>query len=321
MICLWKVGGTSNQENIAVAGRERFHTGRVAPGSAARADEQCFLRQAGSSISGMLLRQVISEEYASWPPRQGRMLSLWQRLRCDIDKCEFGVESIEYLGFGPGTTYDRADEEGSSISLEQAIPSGVRAIEENLLGTTFVLPISNKAWRTKRYGFLKSLPVPYCIWSEIFMGFVAGLAGLEGCAGVVVLADRLGRWVIADGLQQIDAKSVADWFLRKYYPHHFLPKVVVSDRGTQFVSAIWKRICDVLHIQHRLSAAFSPETNEATERANLVIEAILRKPVNWTQHDWVRWVLAATSTGISPFFLEHGWEQELFEFEDIDKNR
>jgi transposase InsO family protein len=148
---------------------------------------------------------------------------------------------------------------------------------------------------------------------------------------MVVLTDRLSKGVVTDGLPEITAEAVVDWFLQYYYLHHFLPRAIVSDRGTQFMSAFWKRICDTLGIQHRLSTSFSPETDGSTERANKVVQIVLRKLVNWSQKDWVKWLQVgvsaicgwnAASTGIAPFFMTHGWNQEVFQ-SDIppDDNR
>jgi hypothetical protein len=125
-----------------------------------------------------------------------------------------------------------------------------------------------------------------------------------------------------DGLLEIIAESVADWFLRRYYPYHFLPRAIVSDRGTQFTSTFWKRICDTLRIQRRLSTSFSLETDGSTERANEVVQTMLQELVDWSQEDWVKWLQVrvsaicgrnATSTGIAPFFMMHSWNQEVFQ--------
>jgi hypothetical protein len=156
------------------------------------------------------------------------------------------------------------------------------------------------------------------------MDFITGLPESEGCTNMVVVTDRLSKGVVADGLKDITAESVADWFVRRYYPHHFLPKAIVSDRGTQFLSGFWKRLCDILKIKRRLSTAFSPEVDGATERANEVIETVLRELVSWAQDDWVACLpigvgaicsRTATSTGVSPFFMNHGWNPEVFDFE------
>jgi len=183
----------------------------------------------------------------------------------------------------------------------------------------------NKAWRTRRQGFLKPLPIPDRIWTELSIDFITELPFSEGCTNMIVITDRLGKGVIADGLPDIEAETVARWFVRRYMPHHFLPTAIVSDRGTQFTSALWKRVCEILKIKRRLSTAFSPETDGATERANEVVETVLRQYVDWAQDDWMEWLPVAVSaicgrdsasTGTSSFFLSHGWHQGLLD--DID---
>ena len=96
----------------------------------------------------------------------------------------------------------------------------------------------NKSWRTKRRGFLKPLPIPDRIWSEISMDFITELPESEGCENMVVITDRLSKGVVADGLDNLEADTVAKWFIRRYYPHHFLPFAIVSDRGAQFTGAL-----------------------------------------------------------------------------------
>src|SRR5208282_3656250 len=122
----------------------------------------------------------------------------------------------------------------------------------------------NKSWRSRRKGFLKPLPIPDRIWSEISMDFITDLPESEGCKNMIVITDRLGKGVVADGLDDLEAETVAKWFIRRYYPHHFLPFAIVSDRGTQFTGALWTRICQILRIKRRLSTAFSPETDGST---------------------------------------------------------
>jgi len=183
---------------------------------------------------------------------------------------------------------------------------------------------SNKAWRTRRQGFLKPLPIPDRVWSEISIDFVTDLPESKGCTTMVVITDRLSKGVIAGGLQNLTVEALVEWFLWAYYPYHFLPTAIVSDRGGQFISAFWKRLCDQLRITRRLSTAFSPETDGSTEKANDTIKTVLRELVSWAQDNWVS-VLPlglsaingrnAASTGVSPFFLAHGWEQALFDFE------
>ena len=53
-----------------------------------------------------------------------------------------------------------------------------------------------------------------------------------------MVTDRLSKGVIIDGLKNIEAETVAKWFVRRYLLYYFLPTAIVSDRSTQFTSAL-----------------------------------------------------------------------------------
>jgi len=78
---------------------------------------------------------------------------------------------------------------------------------------------------------LKLLLIPDRIWSEISMDFITGLPESEGCKNMIVITDRLGKGVVADRLDDLEAETVIKWFIRRYYLYHFLLFAIVSDRG------------------------------------------------------------------------------------------
>ena len=67
----------------------------------------------------------------------------------------------------------------------------------------------NKAWRDRRQGFLKPLPVPSRIWQEISIDFIVELLLSEGCTNMIVITDRLGKGVILEAMRDITAETVA----------------------------------------------------------------------------------------------------------------
>lgn len=177
----------------------------------------------------------------------------------------------------------------------------------------------NKAWRDRKHGFLKPLPIPSRIWKEISIDFVVGLPVSQGRTNLMVITDRLSKGVILEAMEDITAEAVAAVFLRTFYRQHGLPSAIVSDRGTQFVGALWARVCQLLGIVRRLSTAFHPETDGSTERMNQTVETYLRTFISHAQDNWTEWLpmaeLAinnrdAASTGLSPFFLTHGYHME-----------
>jgi transposase InsO family protein len=121
-------------------------------------------------------------------------------------------------------------------------------------------------------------------------------------------------------MDKIESADVADTLLRLVFAYHDLPRAIVSDRGPQFVSLFWAEICKRLGITRRLSTAFHPQTDGATERANQEVETYLRLFTTFQQDDWARLLPGAmialnnrtsASTGFSPFFLTHGFHGSI----------
>ena len=93
-------------------------------------------------------------------------------------------------------------------------------------------------WRDCRQGFLKPLPIPDRLWSEISIDFVTDLNPSQGRMNIMVVIDRLGKGVIFKGLKDIKVEIVAKWFIQEYYSRYYLPRAIISDRGAQFISLL-----------------------------------------------------------------------------------
>jgi hypothetical protein len=85
------------------------------------------------------------------------------------------------------------------------------------------------------------------------------------------------------------------------------------------VSQFWKRLCQRLEVKRQLSTAYRPETDGTTERANQELEIYLRAYTSYAQDDWEELLpmaelasnnRTATATGVSPFFLVHGYHAQ-----------
>jgi hypothetical protein len=55
---------------------------------------------------------------------------------------------------------------------------------------------------------------------------------------MIVVTDRLGKGIIADGLPDLEVKTVAKWFIRRYYLHHFLLWEQKGIMGNHMIGAI-----------------------------------------------------------------------------------
>ncbi|CBF76085.1 hypothetical protein AN3471.2 [Aspergillus nidulans FGSC A4] len=126
----------------------------------------------------------------------------------------------------------------------------------------------------------------------------------------MVITDRLTKGVILEGMSEIDSESVAWALVRVLISKHGIPKAITSDRGSQFT-----------RINRRLSTAHHPQTDGSTERMNSTVETYLRIYTCYDQRDWNRLLPLAelaingrtsTATGVSPFYLSHGYNLSPF---------
>ncbi|KAM4057637.1 reverse transcriptase (RNA-dependent DNA polymerase) [Hirsutella rhossiliensis] len=178
-----------------------------------------------------------------------------------------------------------------------------RDMLKSLLSRKFYWPgLDSDVRQFKRRGLLKPLPIPDRIWSELSIDFS------NGSTNLMVVTDRLSKSVVLESLKDITAETTARALLRNVVQHHGVPRAIVTDRGTQFTSRLWQRLCELLRVKQRLSTAWHPETDGATERANQEVERYLRIFAAYAQDNWEELLPAAmmainnhnsTSTGLS----------------------
>ena len=106
------------------------------------------------------------------------------------------------------------------------------------------------------------------------------------------------------------AEDLADSFAERVISRFGVPKGVVSDRGSVFISRMWAEICIVIKQKRCLSTAFHPQTDGQTERQNQTLETYLRIFINDQQDNWASLLPLAefaynngkhSTTGMSPF--------------------
>jgi transposase InsO family protein len=95
-----------------------------------------------------------------------------------------------------------------------------------------------------------------------------------------------------------------------------LPKVVISDRGTQFIGHFMRDLLKLLGIKSNASTAYHPQTDGQTKHVNQNIEQYLQVFTNFLQDNWADWLTLAEfnhsdqvskTTGFSPFFVTMGF--------------
>ncbi|KAK7940550.1 hypothetical protein WMY93_003876 [Mugilogobius chulae] len=145
-------------------------------------------------------------------------------------------------------------------------------------------------------GLLHPLPMPSRPWSHIAVDFVTGLP-------------------------QSEALETANLLVLHVFRLHGIPVDIVSDRGPQFASQVWKAFCQAMGASASLSSGFHPQSNGQAERANQNLETALRcvtarHPTAWSSFlPWVEYAhnsMSSSATGFSPFMACMGSSHPCF---------
>ncbi|GMF56292.1 unnamed protein product [Phytophthora fragariaefolia] len=166
--------------------------------------------------------------------------------------------------------------------------------------------------------YLAPLDIPKGRWTDISMDFVVSSpVSTNGNNAIMAIVDRLTKRAKLIAMKTIDATTdIADVFMKNYVKDHGLPKTIVSDRDTKFMSELWQSIAKALGTQHNLSSAFRPLTARQTERTHRFIGDYLRDVINPAQNDWDDYLHLSEfaynrrvhpTIGISPFEADHGY--------------
>ena len=176
-----------------------------------------------------------------------------------------------------------------------------------------------------RQGELLPLPVRSQPWKDLAMDFITKLPVFTDTCyphsrHIWVITNRLTKERHFVPCQDMTASHLARMFAQYVIWTHGLPFSIVSDRGTQFTSKLWRALCQQLDITVKLSTAHYPETDSQTKRANQELERYLRSHVNYLQDDWVQWLPLAEfaannavseSSRMTPFFANKGFHPRL----------
>jgi len=178
---------------------------------------------------------------------------------------------------------------------------------------------TNNSWKDHWQGFLKPLPVLKQIWWKIFINFVVDLLSSEDCTNLLIIMNCFSKRVILELCKNMTAEWVTQTFVWHFYQAHELFTAIVLDWGTQFVSSLWKRVCQLLKIVWRMFTAYHSETDKATEWMNQNVELYICTFLNYSQNNWASLLLMAelvinnynfASTEVSPFFLSHEYHMK-----------
>ena len=166
-------------------------------------------------------------------------------------------------------------------------------------------------------GLLMPLPVPEEIDSHWTMDFVTGLPrtarGRDAIQGHFSRGGSIKRLAATD--TTVDASRAADCFIDSVVRHHGIPASIVSDRGPQFVSRVWRTLWSRLGTSLSMSTAYHPQTDGLSEREQRTMSTWLRAFCSEHPEDWDQLLPLAelalncmpqAASGIAPYELLYG---------------
>lgn len=179
----------------------------------------------------------------------------------------------------------------------------------------------HKSSNKRPFGLLNPLEIPDTRWHTVTMDFIMGLpCSTYGNNAILVFVDKLTKYVhLVPTNKHCPAEECSRLFLTNIWQFHGHPKVLISDRDPRFTSDFWKSFCSSLDIKPKFSTAFHPETDGQTERANRVIEEVLRHFINGKHSNWEELLpivafamnnAKSSSTYATPFYLNYGYHPQ-----------
>jgi hypothetical protein len=139
-----------------------------------------------------------------------------------------------------------------------------------------------KADYMKPRGLLQPLSISEWKWDDISMDFIVGLPlTARKFDSIWVIVDRLSKSEHFIPIHtDYNVQKYAGIYIARVLCLHRVPKTIISDRGSQFVTRFWEQLHASLETHLIHSLAYHPKIDGQTERVNQILEDMLRACVS-----------------------------------------
>jgi transposase InsO family protein len=165
---------------------------------------------------------------------------------------------------------------------------------------------------------LHPLPVMSKPFEQITLDWLTGLPTTsQGFDGVLNIVDKFSKWAVVLPCQKsMSTKELVDLLWTRVFAWAGLPASIVGDRDTRLSASRFRAVCKALNLKLKLSVAYHPQTDGATEVFNKTLLNMLRCFVNQYHSNWVDMLppllyayhnTVHSATGFTPHLLLFGW--------------
>ena len=139
----------------------------------------------------------------------------------------------------------------------------------------------------------------------------------NGYVYIMVYKCALTKYIEIFALTGKHAEEVVNCLVDEVFSRHGQPKVLITDRGTEFTNTTWQEVVALLNTRHIKITAQNPASNGQVENQMRTIKDMLKSFINEFQDDWDKYLAVVAhayrttineATGYSPYYLLHGRE-------------
>jgi transposase InsO family protein len=131
-----------------------------------------------------------------------------------------------------------------------------------------------KVQRRQPISELHPSETPDAPWEVISVDFIVELPESHGYDTIMCVVDSLTKRAhFIPTHTTLNAEGTALLFLKEVWKHHEMPRVIISDRGPQFIAGFMRELYKGIKLA--MSTAYHPQTDGQTEYVNQVLEGYL----------------------------------------------
>lgn len=128
-------------------------------------------------------------------------------------------------------------------------------------------------------------------FEKVFIDIVGPLdTDSDGYTYILTVQCELSKYVEAYPLHRKDTVSVARALVNNFILRYGIPKIIASDRGTEFISSTMEEVCKLLQIEKIHSTAYHHESIGALENTHKHLAAFLRIQCDEHPETWSQWL-------------------------------